>query len=152
MLCFAPNPNSYRRVQAGALAPSGKNWGYDHRDVALRIPRSNEQSRRIEHRVAGADANPYLVLAAVLAGIHWGLGQQGDPGAPVLREADLSEDETSLPIRLDDAIRFFSDSQIMQDYLGEKFTRVYGAIRRGESNDYYSQIPDLDYQWYLRAL
>ena len=152
MLCFAPNPNSYRRVQAGALAPSGKNWGYDHRDVALRVPRSHEQSRRIEHRVAGADANPYLVLAAVLAGIHWGLAQKGDPGAPVPREADLSEDLTTLPTRLDDAIRFFSESQILQDYLGEKFVRVYSAIRRGESDDYNSQIPDLDYQWYLRAL
>jgi glutamine synthetase len=152
MLCFAPNPNSYRRVQAGALAPSGKNWGYDHRDVALRIPRSSEQSRRIEHRVAGADANPYLVLAAVLAGVHYGLTQKGDPGPPVPREADLSEDQTTLPIRLDDAIRLFSGSEVLQQYLGEKFVRVYGAIRRGESNDYHSQIPDLDYQWYLRAL
>jgi len=152
MLCFAPNPNSYRRIQAGALAPSGKNWGYDHRDVALRIPRSAAHSRRIEHRVAGADANPYVVLAAVLAGIHWGLLQKGDPGPPVAREADLSEDQTSLPTRLDDAIRFFSDSEVLRDYLGPKFTRVYSAIRRGESNDYHSQIPDLDYLWYLRAL
>ena len=92
------------------------------------------------------------MLAAVLAGIHWGLAQEGDPGAPVPREADLSEDQTALPTRLDDAIRFFSESQILQDYLGEKFVRVYGAIRRGESDDYNSQIPDLDYQWYLRAL
>ena len=103
--------------------PRGKNWGYDHRDVALRIPRSAAHSRRIEHRVAGADANPYVVLAAVLAGIHWGLLQKGDPGPPVAREADLSEDQTSLPTRLDDAIQFFSDSEVLRDYLGPKFTR-----------------------------
>ncbi|MDA9667086.1 glutamine synthetase family protein, partial [Luminiphilus sp.] len=60
MLCLAPHPNSYRRFRAGALAPSGRNWGYDHREVALRVPRSSEHNRRIEHRVAGADANPYL--------------------------------------------------------------------------------------------
>lgn len=152
MLCFAPNPNSYRRVQAAALAPSGKNWGYDHRDVALRIPRSPEQSRRIEHRVAGADANPYLVLAAVLAGIHWGLGQCGDPGPPVPREADLSKDETTLPTRVDEAIRLFAEGPVLKGYFGEQFCRVYGAVRLGESNDYHSRIPDLDYRWYLRAL
>ena len=137
-----PNPNSYRRIQAGALAPSGKNWGYDHRDVALRIPRSAAHSRRIEHRVAGADANPYVVLAGCFSGYPLGASsQKGDPGPPVAREADLSEDQTSLPTRLDDAIQFFSDSEVLRDYLGPKFTRVYSAIRRGESNDYHSQIP-----------
>jgi glutamine synthetase len=79
MLCFAPHANSYRRFKAGALAPSGKSWGYDHREVALRIPRSTEHNRRIEHRVAGAEANPYLVLAAVLAGIHHGLQPLSTP-------------------------------------------------------------------------
>ena len=152
MLCFAPNPNSYRRVQAAALAPSGRNWGYDHRDVALRIPRAPEQSRRIEHRVAGADANPYLVLAAVLAGIHWGLKQQADPGAPIPRDTDISENETTLPTRVDEAIRLFAKGTVLPDYFGEKFCRVYTAVRRGESDDYHSRIPDLDYGWYLRAL
>jgi glutamine synthetase len=104
MAMFAPNPNSYRRFKAGAFAPSGASWGYDHREVALRVPRSSEDNRRIEHRIAGADANPYLVLAAVLAGIHAGLQRRRDPGEPVPREADLSDDADTLPTRLDRAI------------------------------------------------
>jgi glutamine synthetase len=112
MLLFAPNPNSYRRFKAGAFAPAGPSWGYDHREVALRVPRASEDNRRIEHRIAGADANPYLVLAAVLAGMHAGMQRKRDPGEPVRREADLSEEETTLPTRLDAAIANFSKRAI----------------------------------------
>ena len=152
MLCLAPHPNSYRRFRAGALAPSGRSWGYDHREVALRVPRSSEHNRRIEHRVAGADANPYLALAAVLAGIHYGLEQQLQPGDPIPREADLSTDETTLPKRLDAAIALFANSDVLPTYLGSEFTAIYEAIRQGESNAYHAQVPDLDYAWYLRAV
>ena len=152
MLCLAPYPNSYRRFRAGALAPSGRNWGYDHREVALRVPRSSEHNRRIEHRVAGADANPYLALATVLAGIHFGLENQLMPGDPIPREADLSTDETTLPTRLDAAIALFADSDVLPTYLGPEFTTIYAAIRQGESNAYHAQVPDVDYAWYLRAL
>ena len=152
MLCLAPHPNSYRRFRAGALAPSGRNWGYDHREVALRVPRSSEYNRRIEHRVAGADANPYLALATVLAGIHFGLENQLMPGDPIAREADLSKVETTLPTRLDAAIALFADSDVLPTYLGPEFTTIYAAIRQGESNAYHAQVPDVDYAWYLRAL
>jgi glutamine synthetase len=152
MLCLAPHPNSYRRFRAGALAPSGRSWGYDHREAALRVPRSTEHNRRIEHRVAGADANPYLALATVLAGIHYGLEKQLMPSDPIPREADLSTDETTLPTRLDAAIALFVNSDVLPTYLGGEFTTIYAAIRQGESNAYHAQIPDLDYAWYLRAL
>ena len=152
MLCLAPHPNSYRRFRAGALAPSGRSWGYDHREAALRVPRSTEHNRRIEHRVAGADANPYLALATVLAGIHYGLEKQLMPSDPIPREADLSTDETTLPTRLDAAIALFVNSDVLPTYLGGGFTTIYAAIRQGESNAYHAQIPDLDYAWYLRAL
>ncbi len=152
MAIFAPNPNSYRRFKAGAFAPSGASWGYDHREVALRIPRSSESNRRIEHRIAGADANPHLVLAAVLAGIHAGIQRRKDPGEPVPREADLSEDATTLPTRLDQAITMFRTGDILPDYLGQLFVDSFAAIRQGESDDYHGRVPDLDYEWYLRAL
>jgi len=152
MAIFAPNPNSYRRFRAGAFAPSGASWGYDHREVALRVPRSPEHDRRIEHRIAGADANPHLVLAAVLAGIHAGLERRRDPGEPVAREADLSDAETTLPTRLDRAIALFRAGEVLPDYLGRRFVDAYAAVRQGESDDYHSQVPDLDYAWYLRAL
>jgi glutamine synthetase len=153
MLLFAPNPNSYRRFKAGAFAPSSPSWGYDHREVALRVPRSDEGNRRIEHRLSGADANPYLVLAGVLAGIHAGLTQGLEPQrGPVEREADLSDDETTLPTRLDTAIGLFREGKVLPGYLGQVFTESYAAIRQGESDDYHGQVPDLDYQWFLRAL
>jgi glutamine synthetase len=102
--------------------------------------------------VAGAEANPYLVLAAVLAGIHHGLQAAIDPGEPVPRDADLSEDETTLPARVDKAIELFAGSDTLAGYFGEEFSRIYSAIRQGESNAYHAEVPDLDYAWYLRAL
>ena len=75
MAIFAPNPNSYRRFTPGAFAPAGRSWGYDHREVALRVPASTEDNRRVEHRIAGADANPYLVLAVILAAALEGIEQ-----------------------------------------------------------------------------
>ncbi|MEE4279796.1 MAG: glutamine synthetase family protein [Halieaceae bacterium] len=152
MAIFAPNPNSYRRFRAGAFAPSGASWGYDHREVALRIPRSSEANRRIEHRIAGADANPYLVLAAVLAGMHAGMARGQEPDEPVRREADLSDDPTTLPTRLDEAIRIFRKGDTLPAYLGDKFVQAYAAGRKGESDDYHAQVPDIDYEWYLRAI
>ena len=152
MVIFAPNPNSYRRFKAGAFAPSGPTWGYDHREVALRIPRSSESNRRIEHRLSGADANPYLVLAAVLAGMHWGISNALEPGMPVPREADLSEAPTMLPTRLDTAIQLFKHGDKLTPYLGATFTREFAAMRQGESDDYHGRVPDLDYAFYLRAI
>ncbi|MEO1078435.1 MAG: glutamine synthetase family protein [Pseudomonadota bacterium] len=152
MAVFAPNPNSYRRFKAGAFAPSGASWGYDHREVALRIPRSSESNRRVEHRIAGADANPHLVLAVVLAGIHAGIQRKRDPGEPVPREADLSEDVTTLPTRLDQALRKFREGTVLPAYLGQTYVDAFAAIRKGEGDDYHGQVPDLDYEWYLRAI
>src|SRR3546814_17471060 len=66
MLLFAPHGNSYRRFVLNAFVPLNDCWGFNNRTVAMRIPHSNEANVRIEHRIAGADANPYLVTAAVL--------------------------------------------------------------------------------------
>lgn len=153
MAIFAPNPNSYRRFRAGAFAPASPSWGYDHREVALRIPRSPEASRRIEHRIAGADANPYLVVAAVLAGMHAGIESGREPVAPrVPREADLANEATTLPKRLDEALRLFREGRQLPAYLGEPFVSSFATVREGESDDYHGRVPDIDYEWYLRAL
>ena len=152
MALFAPNPNSYRRFKAGAFAPSGPSWGYDHREVALRIPASGEKDRRIEHRIAGADANPFFVLAGVLAGILYGLEAKCDPGEPMAREADLSDDTVTLPTRVDAALQSFRSSEVMADYLGADFVSTYAWQRQGESDYFHGEVPDLDYRLYLRAL
>ena len=79
MLIFAPTANSYRRYRSEAYVPLNASWAVNNRGVALRIPSSSAVNRRVEHRVAGADANPYLLTAAVLAGIHHGLQRRLDP-------------------------------------------------------------------------
>lgn len=152
MAIFAPNPNSYRRFTPGAFAPAGRSWGYDHREVALRIPASTEQNRRIEHRIAGADANPYFVLAAVLAGIHHGLEAEPEPGQAITREMDLSDSEVTIPQRLDAALELLRHGEVLPAYLGEEFIAAFATQRQGESDLYHAQVPDLDYAWYLRAI
>ncbi|MFP3541277.1 glutamine synthetase, partial [Pseudomonas sp. SIMBA_044] len=75
-LVFAPFANSYRRFQPGSFAPVDLTWGYGHRGTAIRIPDMNGPAARVEHRVAGADANPYLLLAAILGGMLLGLDEE----------------------------------------------------------------------------
>ena len=74
-------------------------WGGDNRTVPLRIPGGDESSARIEHRVAGADANPYLVVAAVLAGIHHGITNKIAPQEPVVGDGYAQDGGVPLPIR-----------------------------------------------------
>ena len=78
---LAPNPNSFRRLRPGSYAPTTPTWGYENRSVSLRIPQAGGPARRIEHRVAGSDANPHLVMAAILAGAHYGIANQIEPPA-----------------------------------------------------------------------
>ncbi|MBL4615292.1 MAG: glutamine synthetase, partial [Magnetovibrio sp.] len=82
MAIFAPNVNSYRRFQPNIYVPVSPSWGANNRSLAFRVPSGDADSRRIEHRVAGADANPYLSLATVLAGLHHGIKNKLEPGAP----------------------------------------------------------------------
>lgn len=86
-LLFAPHANSYTRLMPGAHAPTGIGWGYENRTVALRIPNSPPKARRIEHRVAGGDINPYLLLTAILGAAHIGLADKALPPAPVTGNA-----------------------------------------------------------------
>jgi glutamine synthetase len=106
----------------------------------------------VEHRIAGADANPYLVVAAVLAGMLHGIDNGCDPGAPVARAEEITERPVTLPQRLDDGLRAFRDGRVLLGYLGPRYCDVYATLRQGESDDYHGCVPDLDYQWYLRAL
>ena len=152
MAIFAPNANSYRRFVPGAYAPISPCWGYNHRDVSLRIPVSNHHNRRVEHRVAGADANPYLVVAAVLAGMHYGISQRCKPGPMVAENTELPEQEAVLPNRWESALDAFGQSAVLHDYLGDDYCSVFQSMRRAECDAFHARISNLDYEWYLRAL
>ena len=149
---FAPNANSYRRLQPGCFAPLSPNWGYNHRNVSLRIPVSDAKNLRIEHRVAGADANPYLVVASILAGIHYGLTNKCDPG-PFIDEGTLMEgEEITLAQNWPQALATFEASKIMPQYLGEEYFRLFSQTRRDEYNQFNAVISNVDYEWYLRSI
>jgi len=152
MAIFAPNANSYRRFVPGTYVPLSPSWGYNHRDVSLRIPVSSHQNRRIEHRVAGADANPYLVAAAVLAGIHHGISQRCRPGAMIAEGTVLRERVVELPTRWEQALAAFDRSTVLPSYLGADYCSAFSSMRRAECDAFHACIPDLDYQWYLRAV
>jgi glutamine synthetase len=92
-LIFAPHANSYSRLVPGAHAPTGVAWAYDNRTAAIRVPSSAPKARRIEHRVAGGDVNPYLMLAAVLGAALNGIEDTKDPPPPLTGNAY----ETKLP-------------------------------------------------------
>ena len=151
MAIFAPNANSYRRYAPGFFAPASPNWGPNHRDLAMRIPVSSQKNRRVEHRVAGADANPYLVIAAVMAGIHHGITNKIEPG-PMVQEREEIEYEVKLPQRWSQALNVFDAGKVLPAYLGEEYHRVFGLCKREESEIFHAQITNRDYEWYLRAL
>ena len=152
MAIFAPNANSYRRLQPRSFVPLSPDWGYNHRAVALRVPVCDDKDMRIEHRVAGADANPYLVVAALLAGIHYGISNQCEPTAMIAERTMLEEQEATLPMRWEAALDRFKNSAILPEYLGEEFCRVFELIRRSECDRFHGQVSDLDYAWYLRSV
>jgi glutamine synthetase len=151
MAVFAPNANSYRRYVPGFYVPAAPNWGPNHRDLAMRIPVSSASNTRVEHRVAGADANPYLIVAAVLAGIHHGISNQVDPG-PMTAEREVIEYKVELPVRWSLALNAFEAGNILPAYFGEEYHRVFGVCRREESDVFQSQVSNRDYEWYLRAV
>jgi len=152
-LCFAPHLNSYRRFMAGSHAPTFASWGYENRTVAIRIPESPNVARRIEHRVAGADANPYLVLASVLAGALYGIENKLMPTPPVHGDAyaELNE-ELLLPNQWENATDAFAQSDVLREYLGEEFLRVYSAAKRQEQTLLGQRITDVEYEAYLGLL
>ncbi|MEM7226655.1 MAG: glutamine synthetase family protein [Pseudomonadota bacterium] len=147
---LAPNPNSYRRYQPNIYVPVNRSWGFENRSVALRIPIGDGASRRIEHRIAGADANPYLTLATALAGIHHGLTNQLDPGPPWEGNAGEKLDP-EVPFRPWRALDRLAESQVMADYLGEEFRRCYVACKRLDLEQFEAEISPAEYRWYLLA-
>lgn len=150
LLLFAPHANSYRRFVLNAFVPLNDAWGYNNRTVAMRVPHSNEANTRVEHRIAGADANVYLVTAAVLAGMLHGLENGFDPGAPVVGNA-YEQTEIRTPYWRQ-AIDDFMSSDFIREQFGESFRHIYGQQKLKEMHTFYTQVTTLEYDWYLRAV
>lgn len=149
ILC--PNINSYRRFGQGFYVPTSPSWGIENRTTALRIPASEADATRIEHRLAGTDANPYLLMAAMLAAIHFGITHRIEPPPPIEGNA-YEQQGNPLPSNLRDALRELESSGVMRDYLGEDFLRIFIACKEHELEQFEQCISDLEYTWYLHTV
>ncbi len=150
-LLFAPHLNSYRRLRPGSYAPYVAAWGLDNRGVAVRCPATAGPAARIEHRVAGADANPYLALAAILAGMLRGIERGADPGEPVSGEA-TPDHGGQLPTHWPAAISAFEASRFLREALGPELHRCYALMKRQEMARLLERVTDAEYDTYLRTL
>ncbi|GBD43550.1 Gamma-glutamylputrescine synthetase PuuA [bacterium HR40] len=134
MPLLAPNVNSYRRLRRYSTAPINVHWGIENRTVGLRVPDSDPQSTRVENRVAGADANPYLAIAATLACGWLGMVHAIEPSDPVKGSAyRLAQ---TLPQQLPDALRKLQNAGPLEEILGEAFVEVLLAVKQAEHDAY----------------
>ncbi len=135
---FAPYVNSYRRFVASGSAPINLEWGADNRTTGIRIPISSTAARRVENRVSGMDANPYLALAASLACGYLGMKNGLKPRAAQTGEA--YEQPRAMPRSLLGAIDLFDGAPELAEILGEEFCRVYKAVKRHEAEAFLEVI------------
>jgi len=138
MLMFAPNVNAYRRYVSGSQAPTNMEWGYDNRTTGLRVPASAPVARRVENRVAGADANPYLAIAASLAAGLAGLQQQISASAPLATNGyDAAH---GLPRTMDAALEKMQHSALARQALGDDFVTGYCAVKALEYEHFLAEV------------
>jgi glutamine synthetase len=138
MALFAPNVNSFRRIILRHMAPINTQWGYDNRTAGLRVPISNSENRRVENRLGGADANPYLALAASLACGYLGMVEGLKPSEPVSGSAyDLP---FGLPRSLEESVRGLRDCRPLIDMLGDRFVLAYTAVKESEHDTFLQVI------------
>ncbi|MEM7653575.1 MAG: glutamine synthetase family protein [Pseudomonadota bacterium] len=150
MALYAPNPNAYRRFRPEQFVPTQACWGIENRSAAIRIPGGSPENTRIEFRVPGADANPYLALAGFLAGVAVGISSQSSAPPAVTGNA-CSEMSDEIPWRWADALRRLDHSQALRSALGATLIDAYVASKRAELARFDDQISAHEYSWYLRA-
>jgi glutamine synthetase len=138
MALFAPYVNSYRRLARFTAAPINIQWGTDNRTVGIRSPVAPPQARRIENRVIGADANPYVALAATLACGYLGIKHKVEPTPECKGDAYLGEYQ--LPRSLGEALTLLRDERDLASVLGQGFVTVYSEIKEVEYAEFMKVI------------
>jgi glutamine synthetase len=144
---MAPYVNSYRRLIRSGSAPVNVMWGYDNRTVALRVPFSSPQARRLENRLPSSDANPYLAIAASLACGYLGLVEGATAGDPVAGSAN--DDEIALPRGLLEAVALFEDCEELVEIFGKRFVATYRAIKQTEFETFMQVISPWEREYLL---
>ena len=134
MCLIAPYVNSYRRLVPNGAAPINVEWGYDNRSAGLRVPVSPAGARRVENRLAGADSNPYLALAASLACGYLGMKNALEPRPAIVGNAYRNDHQ--LPRGLLEALTDFEESTALHDVLDKRFCHVYLQLKRSEFEEF----------------
>jgi glutamine synthetase len=153
---IAPTINSYTRLVRGAWAPTASTWGVDNRTAAIRVIPGSQSAQRIECRVPGADANPYLVAAAVCAACLGGIEEQLEPGAPVAGNAYDVEDELPpsrrFPSNLRAAAELLDASAHARAMLGDAFVDHFVMTRRWECAEYERNLNSWQLERYFEII
>lgn len=153
-LIFAPHLNSFRRLSPKQHAPLNFTWGYENRTAAIRIPGGKYSSRRIEHRVAGADTNIYLVLAAILGAALDGLLHGTRPPQPVLGDCSYSDigQEDALPATWFEAISSFEQGDLIGGALNSVIRDMLIRTKRQELLTFAHDVSSFEYETYLETV
>ena len=150
-LILAPHFNSYKRLRPGTHAPINICWGYENRTAAVRIPGGIDSNKRIEHRVAGADSNPYLVMSSILASVIEGIKHKKIPPDPIFGDT-YSEKLIQIPQSWDQAIQSFEKSKINKKYYPKIFNEVFGNCKKQELETFNSRIEEHEIITYLEGI
>lgn len=134
MLLFAPFVNSYRRISPYSDAPINVHWGHDNRTVGLRVPHSDGKARRIENRVPGVDANPYLAIATTLACGYLGMKNNMKPKPEITDDAYRLA--FTLPKSLQESLSKLNHCRPLKDILGEPFVKLYMEVKSFEYDEF----------------
>ena len=150
----APTVNSFKRLVPGFWAPTDATWGVDNRTCALRIIPGSEKTQRIEYRVAAADTNPYLGLAAALASGLWGIEQGMEPSQPVKGNAydQKQPKKLKLPATLWEAAQRFKRSKTARAFFGDAFVDHFVATREWEEREFRKSITDWELERYFEII
>jgi glutamine synthetase len=154
MAVFAPLANSWRRFRAESYVPLTADWSINNRGAALRVPVSDVANRRLEHRVAGAEANPYLVVSWILGGILKGLEEARAPHAPLTGNAYHGNHAQGAPLPgyWPVALDRFEGSAFAKQLLGEPLHRLYTRVKRRELDEFNAVVTPQECALYLPAL
>lgn len=148
MLVLAPFLNSWRRFASISYSPASDDWGVENRTVALRVPGTPGKSRHFEHRVAGVDANPYMVAAVTLAGALHGIAQKLDPGPAVEGNGYGDDRAHSLPKSWLEAIHRAEASAFLKDALGADLHRAFVAVKHAEHQRLALEVSEAEWALY----
>ena len=147
MAVFAPHANSYRRFAPQSHAPGAVAWGYENRTTAIRIPGGPDVARRIEHRVSGADANPYLVLASILGAALAGIEAQESPVAPTVGDA-YSQNLPQLPRSWSVAVDMFAHSSHLESIFAPELRSLFVSAKQQEISKFMQEVSAFELKTY----